>query len=51
MVALENKKGDMYQINLDANGQAFVLQAITQYMGGTLIVCKDKLPIYLEKTK
>jgi hypothetical protein len=47
MVAIENKKGDMYMVNLDANGQAFVLQALSQYLGGTLEVNKDKLPLTL----
>jgi hypothetical protein len=39
----------MYQLNLDANAQAFVLQAVTKYMGGELRVMKDKLPFYLPK--
>ena len=51
LVALENKKGDMYQIDLDENGQAFVLQMIEQFMGGKITVAKGKLPIYLVKNK
>lgn len=49
MVAIENKSGGMYQLNLDLNAQAFVLNAIEEYMGGTLKVINRKLPMELPK--
>ncbi len=49
MVAIENKKGDWWQIALDANGMAFVLQALEQYQGGTLKIIRNKLPFTMGK--
>lgn len=49
MVAIENKSGGMYQLNLDENAQAFVINSIQQYTGGELRVFNRKLPMELPK--
>ncbi len=45
MVAIQNKKGDFWQVALDDEGQEFVLSALTQYFGGEIKIIKNKIPI------
>lgn len=49
LVAIENKKGDMYQVALDETTQALVIAFIAQISSGKLTVNRDVLPIYLQK--
>ena len=49
LVAIENKKGDMYQVALNESTQALVIAFITQLSGGKIAVNHDVLPIYLSK--
>lgn len=51
LVAIENKKGDMYQVALDETSQALVIAFITQISSGKLTVNKDVLPIYFPKNE
>lgn len=48
---VENKKGDFWQIALDENQQAMVMDLIGQMHDGTVKVLKNKLPLYYEKNK
>ena len=44
MVAIENKKGNWWRVALDANGMAYVLQALEQYQAGKISNMRNKLP-------
>jgi len=48
VVAIENKKGDFYQVALDETGQSFIIGALVQYMNG-IKVLNNKLPFTLPK--
>ena len=49
LVAIENKKGNLYQISLNETTQALVIAFIRELSKGKIIVNPDVLPIYLKK--
>ena len=48
---IENKKGDFWQISLDDEQQAMVMDLIGQMHGGTLKIIRNKLPLYYQKDR
>jgi hypothetical protein len=49
MCALQNKKGDFWQVLLTKEQQGMVASFIEQLHGGAIKVIDNKLPIYFEK--
>lgn len=45
---VENKKGDFWQIALDKNQQAMVMDLIGQMHDGKVLILRNKLPLYYE---
>ena len=45
---IENKKGDFWQIALDENQQAMVMDLIAQMHDGPIKVVRNKLPLHYE---
>ena len=44
VVAIQNKKGDFWQVALNEEAQGFVLNALSQYFEGTIKILNNKLP-------
>jgi len=51
IVAIENKKGDFWQVALEENGQALVIQLLEKIQGGKIIIVDNKLPLYFPDKK